>query len=57
MLGPWPGLTNEVLEGPGDLPVLTNYRNVLAPVLQRHGAGDLGKVFPKFKIEPLPLYA
>ncbi len=58
VLGPWPGLTNEVLEGPGDLPVLTNYRNVLAPVLQRHGAGgDLGKVFPDFKLEPLPLYA
>ena len=57
VLGPWPGLTNEVLEGPGDLPVLTNYRNVLAPVLQRHGAGeDLGKIFPDFKIDPLPLY-
>ena len=58
VLGPWPGLTNEVLEGPGDLPVLTNYRNVLAPILQRHGAGgDLGKIFPDFKLDPLPLYA
>ncbi len=58
VLGKWPGLTSEVLEGPGDLPVLTNYRNVLAPVLQRHGAGeDLGKIFPDFKIAPLPLYS
>ena len=57
VLGPWPGLTDDVLEGPGDLPVLTNYRNVLAPVLQRHGAvGDWGKIFPDFKLEPLPLY-
>lgn len=55
--GPWPGLTNEVLEGPGDLPVLTNYRNVLAPVLQRHGAEEMDKIFPEFKIEPLLLYA
>ena len=58
VLGKWPGLTNEVLEGPGDLPVLTNYRNVLAPVLQRHGASQgLEKIFPDFKLEPLPLYA
>ena len=58
VLGPWPGLTDEVLEGPGDLPVRTNYRNVLAPVLQRHGAaGDLARIFPDFKLEPLALYA
>src|SRR6185436_793027 len=35
--GKWPGLTRDVLEGPGDLPVVTNYRDVLAPILQRHG--------------------
>lgn len=57
VLGKWPGLSREVLEGPGDLPVLTNYRNVLAPILQRHGAGDrLSQVFPEFAIDPLPLY-
>jgi len=57
VLGKWPGLSREVLEGPGDLPVTTNYRNVLAPILQRHGAGDkLNQVFPDFTVEPLPLY-
>jgi uncharacterized protein (DUF1501 family) len=58
VLGRWPGLKGEVLEGPGDLPVLHNYRNVLAPVLQRHGAGaDLGQIFPQFNIEPVELYS
>ncbi len=57
VLGKWPGLSREVLEGPGDLPVMTNYRNVLAPILQRHGAGDkLSQVFPEFTVAPLPLY-
>ncbi len=57
VLGKWPGLSREVLEGPGDLPVTTNYRNVLAPILQRHGAGGkLSQVFPEFNIAPLPLY-
>jgi uncharacterized protein (DUF1501 family) len=58
VLGTWPGLSREVLEGPGDLPVTTNYRNVLAPILERHGAGDKWRqVFPEFSIAPLPLYA
>ena len=57
VLGKWPGLSREVLEGPGDLPVTTNYRNVLAPILQRHGVGDkLSQVFPEFNVAPLPLY-
>jgi uncharacterized protein (DUF1501 family) len=57
VLGNWPGLSREVLEGPGDLPVTTNYRNVLAPILQRHGAVDrLSQVFPDFTLDPLPLY-
>ena len=57
--GPWPGLKPEMLEGPGDLPVWNNYRDVLAPVLTRHGANAdaLGKVFPDFSLKPLPLYA
>ena len=56
--GPWPGLKPEMLEGPGDLPVWNNYRDILSPVLTRHGANAdaLGKVFPDFSLNPLPLY-
>lgn len=55
---PWPGLKPEMLEGPGDLPVWNNYRNILAPVLTRHGApADLSGVFPDFALNPLPLYS
>ena len=43
----WPGLANEHLVGPGDLPVTTNYRDVLRPVLTRHAPdADMAKVFP-----------
>jgi uncharacterized protein (DUF1501 family) len=57
VLGKWPGLTREVLEGPGDLPVMNNYRNVLAPILRRHGAGEgLEQIFPEFPLAPMPLY-
>jgi uncharacterized protein (DUF1501 family) len=57
VLGAWPGLKDEVLEGPGDLPVTTNYRNVLAPLLLKHSPGvKLDKVFPQFALEPLPLF-
>ena len=62
--GAWRGLKPDVLEkrglleGYGDLPVLNNYRNVLAPVLTRHGAGAeaLGGVFPDFALEPFALF-
>lgn len=59
VLGGWPGLKPEMLEGPGDLPVWNNYRDVLAPILRRHGADStsLGKVFPDFALQPLPLYS
>ncbi|HNQ73842.1 MAG TPA: DUF1501 domain-containing protein [Verrucomicrobiota bacterium] len=57
VLGTWPGLSRDVLEGPGDLPVTTNYRNVLAPILQRHGVSEkLKQVFPDFELHPLPMY-
>lgn len=36
--GQWPGLAMEQLEGPGDLRVTTDYRSVLAEVLQRRMA-------------------
>ncbi len=57
VLGKWPGLTKEVLEGPGDVPVVTNYRNILAPILQRHGAsGSMDAIFPEFALNPMALY-
>jgi len=54
----WPTLNDAVLEGPGDLPVTTNYRDVLAPVLIRQGvpAGRLQEVFPNYKLSPLQLF-
>lgn len=56
VVGAWPGLKPDALEGPGDVPVSHNYRNVLIPVLQRHGAGQaLGMIFPDFKATPLDL--
>jgi uncharacterized protein (DUF1501 family) len=56
--GGWPGLTPEMLEGPGDLAVHNNYRDILAPVLARHGATPeaLTQIFPSFTFAPLPLY-
>ena len=47
-----------MLEGYGDLPVLNNYRNVLAPILARHGAttAGLAAVFPGFALDPVGLY-
>lgn len=57
VLGRWPGLSREVLEGPGDLPVVNNYRNVLAPILERLGGQPaVARTFPEFQIEPIPLY-
>jgi len=55
--GRWPSLTKAVLEGPGDLPVTTNYRNILAPILQRHGRHEtLARTFPDFELQPVPIY-
>jgi uncharacterized protein (DUF1501 family) len=57
VIGEWPGLEGEALEGPGDLPVLHNYRDVLAPVLARHGAKTtVNEVFPEYQLRPLNLY-
>ena len=55
--GRWPGLSKDVLEGPGDLPVTTNYRNVLATILERHaGQSALPQTFPNFELNPLPVF-
>ncbi|MEO8353363.1 MAG: DUF1501 domain-containing protein [Chthoniobacteraceae bacterium] len=58
VIGDWPGLKPDRLDGPGDLPVWNNYRNILAPVLARHGATDasLGEIFPDFSLSPIALY-
>lgn len=57
VMAKWPGLTKDVLEGPGDLPVTINYRDVLAPILQRHSPKvDLAKVFPAFELKPQAVY-
>jgi len=64
MHGAWRGLDPNqnakrgLLDGYGDLPVLNNYRDVLAPVLVRHGASDenLNRIFPEFSLNPLELY-
>ena len=55
--GAWPGLTPENLTGPGDLPVRTNYRDVLAPILRRLEPGiALQRVFPDHAVDPVALF-
>ena len=57
MIGKWPGLAEASLVGPGDLEVVNNYRNVLAPILLKLGVGEsMRAVFPDFEIEPLAIY-
>jgi len=54
MHGEWTGLGPDILQGPGDLPVRHNYRDLLAPVLVRQAPGiDLAKVFPGHAFAPL----
>jgi uncharacterized protein (DUF1501 family) len=53
----WPDLAHQ-LAGPGDLPVLNNYRNILAPILTRQApTTNLSTVFPNHPLHPLPLYS
>lgn len=57
VLGKWPGLSPDLLTGPGDVPVIHNYRNVLAGILARHGGADrLGTIFPDFALSPMSVY-
>ena len=58
MLGTWNGLTREMLDDPGDLPVWNNYRDILAPILAKHGApaDSMGKIFPDYALKPLPIF-
>src|SRR5437870_13675912 len=57
VLGPWPGLSYDKLLDPGDLPVIHNYRDVLAPVLRRQGGvEDFSRIFPDYDLKPQELY-
>jgi uncharacterized protein (DUF1501 family) len=58
VIADWQGLREELLEGPGDLPVTHNYRDVLAPILKRNAPDcDLGLIFPQYSLQPVELYA
>ncbi|MBI2425396.1 MAG: DUF1501 domain-containing protein [Candidatus Hydrogenedentes bacterium] len=53
----WKPLEDAYLEGPGDVPVTTNYRDVLASVFSRHGGlSSFESVFPGFAVAPVALY-
>ena len=51
----WPGLEMDRLDGPGDLPVVHDYRDVLAAVLRRHAAAKPDVAFPGHAVDPLPV--
>lgn len=56
--GEWPTLSVSKREGPGDLKVTTDYRDVLTEVLaSRLISNNLGAVFPGLKHKPLGLMA
>lgn len=45
--GDWPGLEPGTLYGPGDLPITTDYRDVLAEIVQKRLLNDkIGEIFP-----------
>jgi len=47
VLGEMTELETGLLVGPGDVPVKTDYREILKPILTRHGAGRaMGEIFP-----------
>ncbi len=47
--GEWPGLAEEQLYGPGDLAVTTDFRDVLAEIVQKRLANpNLDEVFPNY---------
>ncbi len=57
VLGSWPGLEQDQLIGPGDLAVTTDYRDVLAAVLQRRlGCRQIETVFPAYQPAEIALF-
>ena len=54
MYGTWPGLENDNLDEGADLAITTDYRHVLAEMMNGHmGFADRGILFPKFEAKPL----
>ena len=52
--GVWPGLSPEHLDGPGDLKVTTDYRNVLAEVITRRLKNPhVAEIFPGLLAAPV----
>jgi uncharacterized protein (DUF1501 family) len=47
--GRWPGLAPDALSGPGDLAATTDFRTVLAEIVERRlGNPAIGEIFPGF---------
>ena len=58
MYGRWPGLDNDALDEGADLAITTDYRHILAEMMQSHmGFGDIANLFPKFDAMPLGFMA
>jgi uncharacterized protein (DUF1501 family) len=58
MYGKWPGLANDDLDEGADLAITTDYRTVLAEVMNKHmGFEDTEKLFPKFRREDLGAFS
>lgn len=56
--GKWPGLSADKLTGPGDLQVTTDYRTILAEILEaNHKISDFSKVFPALQESSLGLFS
>jgi uncharacterized protein (DUF1501 family) len=52
--GRWPGLAPEQLFEGRDLAITTDFRDVLAAILQKHmHATDISPIFPRFKASPM----
>jgi uncharacterized protein (DUF1501 family) len=58
MYGRWPGLANGDLDEGADLAITTDYRHVLAEMMQSHmGYADMATLFPGFEAKPLGFFA
>ncbi|MGL4488622.1 MAG: DUF1501 domain-containing protein, partial [Rhizobiaceae bacterium] len=58
MYGRWPGLANDDLDEGADLAITTDYRHVLAEMMQSHmGYSDMATLFPGFEAKPVGYFA